>query len=289
MIFVKGTTLSVLAYGAIGVKSAKDIDLLAPHEDFLRACQVLTSLGYERRTPEPELSDAQFRRFMRHSHEAMFVHPGLGMVVDIHPSLVENPLLLPDLGLASPRQTVRISDGIELPTLALGPLFSYLCVHGAIHHWKRLKWLADVAALIGSDTAEIESLYREAVALGAGRCPAVALLLCHELLGTPLSPGFHEELKRDLNVTRLLKVSRFMIAGNKHDVNFDKRPATNLQIMQGNFLLASGWAYVLAELRHHAFYPGDRVLLAAPAFLRPLVRLLTLPGRWVRRIFLPAV
>ena len=41
-----------------------------------------------------------------------------------------------------------------MPTLADEPLYAYLCVHGASSAWFRLKWIADLNALLAGRTAE---------------------------------------------------------------------------------------------------------------------------------------
>ena len=47
-----------------------------------------------------------------------------------------------------------VLDSESIPTLPVSRLLLYLCVHGALDGWLRLKWLADIAALLGSMTAE---------------------------------------------------------------------------------------------------------------------------------------
>ena len=70
-----------------------------------------------------------------------------------------------------------------LRTLGEEDLFAYLCMHGALHWWNRLKWLADVNALLASTPEDgVERLVRAAEARGAGRAAAQALLLCQRLL-----------------------------------------------------------------------------------------------------------
>src|SRR5206468_9642745 len=101
--------------------------------------------------------------------------------LELHTSLVDSPAMLGGVSVASPLQQVAIAPGIVLPTLATDELFAYLVVHGATHAWSRIKWLADVAALLsGLPEKEIEPLYRRSLALGAGRSGGQALLLAHE-------------------------------------------------------------------------------------------------------------
>ena len=80
-------------------------------------------------------------------------------------------------------------------------LFAYLCMHGALHWWNRLKWLADVNALLASTPEDgVERLVRAAEARGAGRAAAQALLLCRRLLGTPLPARLMATLDKSATV-----------------------------------------------------------------------------------------
>ena len=90
----------------------------------------------------------------------------------------------------------------------------YLAVHGASSAWFRLKWIADVAALLAPlPQVEIERLYRSAAASGAGRAAALALLLCHRLFATPLDARLLAELRGDRIVRALLRLSLRKLAG----------------------------------------------------------------------------
>ena len=84
---------------------------------------------------------------------------------------------------------VLLTDTTGLRTLGDEDLFAYLCMHGALHWWNRLKWLADVNALLASTPEDnIERLVRAAEARGTGRAAAQALLLCRRLWGRPSPP-----------------------------------------------------------------------------------------------------
>jgi hypothetical protein len=123
-------------------------------------------------------------------------------------------MLIPGIGLGSPRQDVEIARGVILPTLARDELFAYLCVHAATSAWFRLKWLADLAALLaGAGEAEIRRLYERSQALGAGRSAGASLLLCHGLLGTPVPPGLLRTLRRDPSVALLVHAARKSMTG----------------------------------------------------------------------------
>lgn len=280
-LFFKGNTLAMLAYGSLALKTSIDIDMLIPGADVEQVSGILRTLGYRRLSPDPALSVANAQRFMDVFKESVWSRPDGGILLEPHIALSRNRTLIPDIGLDSPQQLVRVADGVVLPTLARDELFSYLCVHGSAHQWRRLKWLADVAALVGPDAAEAERLYHAAIKLGAERCPALALLLCHQLLGLPLPTRLLERLQSDRAVVRLAALSLRLLNDNGRDPDFDLRPGNLLRIFWARFQISPRWQYVVAEIDRQARMPSADRYLAWPAWTRLGPRLISLPGRWL--------
>jgi hypothetical protein len=107
--------------------------------------------------------------------------------------------LIPAVGITSPRQEVEVAPGITLPTLARDEVFAYLCVHGASSAWFRLKWIADLSALLSTcRVEEIERLYQRSQHLGAGRAATQALLLSATTFGTAAGSELERRLKGEL-------------------------------------------------------------------------------------------
>jgi hypothetical protein len=283
-LFVKGTTLAMRVYKTLGLKTSWDIDLLVSGADIHEACALLSTLGYERKTPDPALSDLKFRRWMAQCKETLWINPSRGAAVEIHIALMDNTQLLRGIGLASPRQEVRVADGIVLPTLADAELFSYLCVHGTGHHWTRLKWLADAAALLSATGADPQRMYRQSVNLGAGRSPAVALLLCNRLLGLALPPQFVDELRGDWAARWLESMALEAIALCSRTEFGREAPAHIVRMMIGHFLMKKGWRHSAAELRHKALMAYGESHLAMPVWLRFPYTILLVPRWFLKRI-----
>ncbi|MGZ8997829.1 MAG: nucleotidyltransferase domain-containing protein [Allosphingosinicella sp.] len=201
-LFIKGTTLNILAYGTLALKKACDIDLLVDPDVYERAVELVEARGYRCLVPGPDPARADILDWARSHKHTIWTRSGI--ILELHSSLVDNPPLLPGLSVRSPRQSVEIAPGIVLPTLATEILFAYLCAHGATHGWSRLKWLADVAALIKDmDEARIERLHARSVELGGGRSAGQALLLCSTLFGMSLPAGLDRALRGDV-ANRLL-------------------------------------------------------------------------------------
>lgn len=272
----KGLPLAIQAYETLSIKMANDIDILIAEADSDRACQLLRDAGYLRFAPGPEVRDDQLARWMQVSKESGWRHPERGLIVELHGRLMANPALLPQATLASPRKRVAIAKGIDVPTMGDGLLFPYLFAHGAHHGWFRLKWLADVAALLSHEgPGGAETRYREARKLGVGRCAAQALLLAHDLLGLELDGGFHEALLIDPAHRRLLRVAHECVGGEFEATEHASPTArTMLPVLLSGLILRRGLGYKWGELSSLAANPVDRAtgrLPKALSFLYPVI------------------
>jgi hypothetical protein len=290
-LIIKGAAVGQLAYGDVGMKEAWDIDLLTTPEETARAHSLLQELGY--RLAEPAgLAPAQFERFRRYAIEAVYLNDETGLAVELHWRITRNRRLLPGVEARSAPQVVRLAGG-ELLTLNDDTLFAYLCVHGTRHGWARLKWLADVNALLAArGPADIERLYRHAVEAGAGRAPAVTLLLCRRLFDSAVPPDLARELQRD-RLTRFLETAALASIRDRRE----PLPAFILPPWQWifpRFLLVPGTAYLRAEIHDLWNRPMDRARFGAPLagslfhLLRVPLSFARLMGRVVERLTLRA-
>ncbi len=281
-VFLKGVALAALAYGMLGVKQAWDIDLLVSSDEAASAAELLRQAGYRRSIPGSEVPDELFQQWITNSKESLWIHEKSGMVVELHTALVDNPSLLAGVSARSDLQLVRIGSGIELPTLRTDELFAYLCVHGATHAWARLKWLADVAALLRkAGPEETERLYRRSIELGAGRSSAQALMLCERLLGLPVPPQLEPELRRD-RATQWLEELAVSAMSGRGATELDDTVFGTVVINLSHFLLGQGWRYKYSELARKTSNPEDRLTMPLPPYLHFIYPVLAVP-RWVWR------
>lgn len=266
--FVKGSALALLIHGDVGMKDSWDIDLLVPPDQVDAACQLLLAQGYTLHYPTG-LSPEAFGRFQAVAKECVFFHPGRQVYLELHWKLVDNPHELAGLDVRR-TQTVALGAG-KLRTLADPELFAYLCVHGTRHSWSRLKWIADVAAFLkGRDRDEVARLRDEAVAMGAGRAPDVALALCRGLFG------------RHLPVTRLDAAGRYLVraahaslthGGGVTEIAAYSKPWRMTWI--GRHLIGTSGKAFLAELQSNWAGDYDRVHIPLPqglGFLYVVIR-----------------
>jgi hypothetical protein len=275
MLFVKGLPLSMLAYGNIAQKKAWDVDLVVRPEDVPGAAGILREAGYERLLPPPGYDDERVRIWLETSKESLWRHPQRRVSVELHSRLQDNPLLVPDIDACSPSVEVEVAPGIRLPTLEEERLFSYICVHGATHGWSRLKWLADVAALLSArDSAAVERLYRRSLELGSGRCSAQALLLCADLFGTALPQKLEQELRSDLKTRWLVRVAFRVMAGPRGETELDETLLGTVPTLLSHFFLDRGLSFKRKEMSLKIGNAADRT--AAPlhpmlSFLQPVM------------------
>jgi hypothetical protein len=241
LLFLKGLALGKLAYGNAFLKMGWDLDVLVRPEDIGAAGHVLAALGHALKIPGDinTLAAWHGRR-----NQSLWSHSD-GLFVELHSQLTELPGMLPSLTASSPSQSVEVAPGIALATLADDELFAYLCVHGGWSAWFRLKWLADVAALLhGRATEAVEVLYDRSQELGAERSTAQGLLLAHMLFATPLPPTLAERLATPVNRWLARLALRAMLHGEPTE-----RPLGTMPIHLGHFFLRRGLGYKLAELR----------------------------------------
>jgi hypothetical protein len=276
-LFVKGVSLGMLAYGSIGSKMGWDIDLLVPLDSLEPAAATLEAAGYRLLLPAGPKGRERLGLWHRHWKESVWITPGGRLTVELHSRLNDNPLLLPGIGPDSPTQQVEVSRGRFLATLRTDELFAYLCVHGASSAWFRLKWIADVGALIGAcPPPEIERLYRRSQEMGAGRAAAQALLLCERLLATPLPPALAAELRSDRMNRWLVAIALRKLAGRTLTAELDEKILGTGTIHLMQFALLPGLRFKYAELRRQLVNPSDRIAVPLPkalGFLYPLVAL----------------
>jgi len=284
-LLLKGTALEVLAYGRLGLKSAWDIDLLVPPSAATRARQALEAAGYDLRDPG-QATEAAFERWTNLAKESVFAGRANGVVVELHWALVDGDLL-PSIGTNSPAQWVPIVGGTSLRTLATDELLAYLMVHGTSHGWSRLKWLADLNAILPQgDPAALDEVHRRAVEIGAGACPSVAITLCRRLFDLEVSPALARTLDRSLKVRLLERVALDALTGGD-GVELADRPFAEDRILMSRLLFGHGWRWRRREFVRQWTSVHDQTRLNLPRRLRFLYGVIRAPSWIWRRVRRP--
>jgi len=281
-LFVKGSSLAMLAYGELGLKWSWDIDLLTTPAAAAQGRAILEGLGYGLVEPE-ELDDRQFELFLTLGKECIFVHPEKRIAVELHWKLVDNPYLLTGVDALSPTRAVPIG-GRALRTLEGPALLAYLLVHGTRHAWSRLKWLADAAALLANHPVDaVEPLYRELQALQAGRAAAVGFLLCHDLLGVALPDALLAELRADRATRRLVATAHAALTYGRGEREVSTYTVPGIRTVFSHLTAAPGWRPFLWELGAKWTSAADRLAMPLPRPLWFLYHVLRVPLWFWRR------
>lgn len=193
-ILLKGPGLSLRAFGRLGLRTYRDLDLLVDERDVSRAAAVLVRASYNRQEPGGDVDD--LAAWQLDHKDAVFRHGSSGILIELHWRLFDNRKLMPLEFLA---RAVPIGTPPLQHVLVLSPEveFRYLCLHGALHGWARLRWLADVNALAAQTSARFLS---DAVTSGGRIAPATAqaLILCRRLFDAVIPA----ELERTLALSR---------------------------------------------------------------------------------------
>jgi Uncharacterised nucleotidyltransferase/Transglutaminase-like superfamily len=211
----KGVPLAVTAFQDAALRDAGDIDLLVGEKDIFKAGEILMSEGYRRYDPQAELTPRRLRSYIAHQKDFSYEHPN-GAVIDLHWRLFRNPFLPANAGLAEAGEDWLSIDGERIPTLPVHRLLLYLCVHGALDGWLRLKWLTDIGALL-------QTMTREQLALTAAAASeqqalpqfSAAILLCQDLLGSPVTLAGCLD-RNHPGVGHILAFSKRLIASNQY-------------------------------------------------------------------------
>jgi hypothetical protein len=211
----KGIPLAITAFHDPSLRDAGDIDLLVAEKDVFTAADILRSEGYVRFEPSARLTERRLRSYMAHQKDFSYQHPGAGMLIDLHWRLFRNPFLPANAGLAEVGEHFVSLGSENIPTLPTPQLLLYLCVHGALDGWLRLKWLADIATLLRTMTAEqLASTAAAAAQQQALPQLSAATLLCNDLLGScPQPPGCLDQ--NDRTVAHILRFSKRLMTSNQ--------------------------------------------------------------------------
>lgn len=195
---IKGATLAVLAYGDLALRDFTDLDLLVPEASVAQAQAILSTLGYDRRRAEAELSEA------RHDDgpHQVFVKPRTLCRVDLQWQMVHQHFVF---RLDRPefwrRRLSVMFENHTVSGLAPEDLLIVLCVHGAKHAWEHLKWVCDVAELLRAQPGlDWDRIVRDTSDWRCRRLVYMGLSLARLMLDAPLPEAVLARLKIDTEV-----------------------------------------------------------------------------------------
>jgi hypothetical protein len=195
----KGPVLAKVAYGDVGGRAFSDLDLFARRADVAAAADALADLGFALDT-ETAFSPADVVRgghVVRPPAEFRFVHPD-GGAVELRWRLGSRvrpfPLRFEDCWR---RRTTVIVGGRPVRTFDPADRLLVLARHGAKHHWNRLGWVVDVAALLERVRVDWDVVADRAAALGGRRVLATCALLAADVADAPVPAAVLDAARAD--------------------------------------------------------------------------------------------
>jgi hypothetical protein len=282
--FVKGATLAALGYGDFAIRHARDIDMIVPEAQFPLAFGVLAAAGYRQIRPPESISAAQFALWRAHGKDMEWRNEQRGIVLELHWRLTTISFLLNEPPDFSALHAVAITPSGKVMTLPPPDLFVYLCVHGSAHGWFRLKWLADIHALVAAKpTGLIETYYGIAKTKGVERAMGQAMLLCEEIFGLRLPSDLAAELHSSRAVTMLAKIGLLCMTRGRAEKEINDQPFGTTLVNVSYLLLTTRIRAWVTEAWHQGICLDDVLFLPLPRSLRVLYWLLRWPLWLFRR------
>jgi Uncharacterised nucleotidyltransferase/Transglutaminase-like superfamily len=274
----KGIPLAIAAFQNPTLRDAGDIDLLIAEKDLDRASEILRGEGYLRYEPQARLTPRRLRSYIAHQKDFSYEHRGDGTVLDLHWRLFRNSFLPANARLAEVGEEWLPLGSERIPTLPVPRLLLYLCVHGALDGWLRLKWLTDIAALLRTMTPEqLASTAKLAAEQQALPQFSAAAILCQDLLGSdPPPPGCLD--RNDRRVAHILRFARRLMTSNQFRPTRELIPST--QWFLNEFRLHDSRRYRLDLVQRSLFRPRAWNWIDLPDALFPLYALIS-PFEWL--------
>jgi hypothetical protein len=186
-VFFKGPVLASLLYGDITLRQSVDIDLLTFPQYYRQATQTMAGLGYAV-NGESALSGRLKAWFPGLMRDLSLFQSQKRMMAELHFRLLPGYVLsIKQEKSIFHRFTELQFHGIKLLSLAPVELMFYLCLHGSIHQFERLIWLADLDRLMSQfDEAAFGALFLKAREMNLERPLIQALLLLEHFYHRPL-------------------------------------------------------------------------------------------------------
>ncbi|WP_271078517.1 nucleotidyltransferase domain-containing protein [Aurantiacibacter sp. MUD61] len=265
-IILKGPVLSQLLYDDPTLRQSKDIDLLVEWSAFEGAIVCLEADGYVLKQERPPFGSSRVNIWRRGTKDVTLSHPETGHLIELHHRLLAPEAFITGLGVADADHWVSIG-GTRFRTFRQPDQFAYLAAHGANSRWHRLKWLADMRAMLaGLSSPELEKLLEHCRFHGVERCGALAMLLCHHLWGQIL-PDRVAELQAEDPWLRTLEhqsLQKLLASGPRLPL------AGRTRELGAGFALREGFAFKRSVLALHIYHQSLVSRLPLPNALRYL-------------------
>ena len=273
----KGIPLAITAFQDPALRDAGDIDLLVAEKDLFKAGEILRSPRLRASRSAGAAHPAQAALLLS-APKGFFLRPSrVGR--DHRSALAAFPEFVPARQCRPRPRLARTGCDLgseRIATLPAPRLLLYLCVHGALDGWLRLKWLTDIGALLHAMTPE---QLASTVEHGEGTAGTTAIQRgCFSLPGSA-RPGIADALQhyRSIStatietVAHILRFSKRLITSNQYRPIREQIPST--QWFLNEFRLHNSLRYRLDLILRSLFRPRVWRWLNLPDTLFPLYAL----------------
>jgi hypothetical protein len=197
---------------------------------FNHAEALLHAQGYK---TQYDFNDRRKAIFLRLESGLPFVHKERPFTLDLHLDLgPQRYSFTPDFDALWTRSQIIALGGTSVRTLGMEDLLQLVCWHGAKHRWIILKFVGDVAELIGAAPGlDWDAVYRRAQRLNAGFMLHVGLRLAYDVLNAALPPEIRHAVHRDPQVGPLTaRLVPGLFAEHIKQADYFQRHAFQLQM-----------------------------------------------------------
>jgi len=267
---LKSTVLADALYEDPAFRVCADIDLLVPTHNVIDAHKLILSSGYHSQITQPFFLDLLERygkdcELMR--EDKLCTYP-----LELHCGLVWGGRLERDLLRKIWKDAVR-TNFYGVPAFALSSdwEFLYLAVHAARHGRHSLKWFVDLDRFCSRSLLDWVSIQQKAQRLGWEKAVRDSLLVCSQLLGSPIDPGFAPSTSQRPSGTFDL-ASLELPGGPFFSLQLLRTPAQKLRFLVTRLLIPTP-----ADSR---FLPLPSSLVFLYYLLRPF-RVAAIAARWM--------
>jgi hypothetical protein len=264
-IVLKGGYLAEAVYPAPQLRPMVDLDLLVPRQHHEAARQALAELGYR----GVETYNYGEEHNLALGKDTQLVAPrGRGVPVELHWDLIRRAerQTEPDLDRIWRQARPWTVDGVGVLAMSPEDLLLHLCLHLAseFHSFEQLLWFSDIDALLRHPNHPLDwpRLIQMARADQAARAVYTTLLLCRELLETPVPPAVLAALAPPAPV-------RWVIQQALPPASLVRDISTTRRLVVKYALVDSGWRAGRLVREH---------LLPAPLTLRGAYKLRQVPA-----------
>ena len=180
----KGPSLALAAYGELGARDCRDLDVVVAERDIYRARGALVGAGYVARHGT---SPAQERAVLRSFGHFEFARVGAPAHVELHWRFASPryPWSLPVAEVLA-RSRRRALGGVTFAVAEPHDAVLLQCMHGARHQWQQLEWLVALREQIRREQLDATTLLERAGRHGSRRALLLGMGLLRDVLGADL-------------------------------------------------------------------------------------------------------